>query len=190
MRTILILAYVALASTKHLHVKIDQLEYGFCDGSAEPAAIDTATVEPFPIVVATGETITLSVQITLNEVVPAGAQVSLKIKKEGLIPVPIPCLEIDGLHIGSCDYDGDHLLELGAETLCPDYFPDGQECMLPLSPGVYGGGEPLVLGPLPEIPPIIGDLLASGTYYADATITLADGTQMACLYVRVELAGH
>ena len=51
--------------------------------------------------VATGETITLSVQITLNEVVPAGAQVSLKIKKEGLIPVPIPCLEIDGLHIGS-----------------------------------------------------------------------------------------
>merc|ERR1711964_116319 len=119
MRTILILACLALASTKHLHVKIDQLEYGFCDGSAEPATIDTATVEPFPIVVATGETITLSVQITLNEVVPAGAQVSLKIKKEGLIPVPIPCLE----------------------------------CNLPLSPGAYGGGEPLVLGPLPEIHP-------------------------------------
>merc|ERR1711909_243733 len=169
MKTILVLACVALAGAKHIHVKIDQLEYGFCDGSAEPASIDAASVEPFPIVVATGETITLSVQITLNEVVPAGAQVSLKIKKEGLIPVPIPCLEIDGLHIGSCDYDGDHL---------------------PLNPGVYGGGEPLVLGPLPEIPSIIGDLLASGTYYADATITLADGTQMACPYVRVELAGH
>merc|ERR1711909_224931 len=119
MKTILVLACVALAGAKHIHVKIDQLEYGFCDGSAEPASIDAASVEPFPIVVATGETITLSVQITLNEVVPAGAQVSLKIKKEGLIPVPIPCLEIDGLHIGSCDYDGDHLLELGAETLCP-----------------------------------------------------------------------
>merc|ERR1712236_179216 len=174
MKTILVLACVALASAKHIHVKIDQLEYGFCDGSAEPASIDAASVEPFPIVVATGETITLSVQITLNEVIPA----------------PIPCLEIDGLHIGSCDYDGDHLLELGAETLCPDYFPAGQDCKLPLNPGVYGGGEPLVLGPLPEIPSIIGDLLASGTYYADATITLADGTQMACLYVRVELAGH
>merc|ERR1711909_114992 len=97
MKTILVLACVALAGAKHIHVKIDQLEYG------------------------------------------------------------------------SCDYDGDHL---------------------PLNPGVYGGGEPLVLGPLPEIPSIIGDLLASGTYYADATITLADGTQMACLYVRVELAGH
>ena len=87
------------------------------------------------------------------------------------------------------DYDGDQLLEEGADTLCPTYFPDGQDCKLPLNPGVYGGGEPLVLGPLPEIPGIIGDLLASGTYYADATITLADGTQMACLYVRVEVTG-
>merc|ERR1711909_131368 len=111
MKTILVLACVALAGAKHIHVKIDQLEYGFCDGSAEPASIDAASVEPFPIVVATGETITLSVLITS-------------------------------------------------------------------------------LGPLPEIPSIIGGLLASGTYYADATITLADGTQMACLYVRVELAGH
>merc|ERR1712055_1217318 len=82
MKTILVLACVALASAKHIHVKIDQLEYGFCDGSAEPASIDAASVEPFPIVVATGETITLSVQLTLNEVVPAGAQVSLKIKKQ------------------------------------------------------------------------------------------------------------
>merc|ERR1712243_326853 len=151
MRTILILACVALASTKHLHVKIDQLEYGFCDGSAEPATIDTATVDPFPVVVATGETITLSVQITLNEVVPAGAQVSLKIKKEGLIPVPIPCLEIDGLHIGSCDYDGDYLLTEGADAICGPYFPEGQECALPLNPGTYGGDPPLVLE-VPEIP--------------------------------------
>merc|ERR1712083_634200 len=138
---------VALASARNVHVKIDQLEYGFCDGSAEPATIDALAVEPFPIVIATGETITLTVEITLNEVVPVGAQVSLKIKKEGLIPIPIPCLTIDGLHIGSCDYDGDYLLEQGADTLCPTYFP------------------------LPDIPAVIGDLLAAGTYYADATIS-------------------
>merc|ERR1712234_9228 len=189
MKIFLVLACLALASAKHVHVKIDQLEYGFCDGSAEPASIDNASVEPFPIVVATDETITLSVQITLNEVVPAGAQVSLKIKKEGLIPVPIPCLEIEGLHIGSCDYDGDHLLELGAEALCPTYFPDGQECALPLNPGTYGGDPPIVLT-LPEIPAIIAELLASGTYYAEATISLADGTQMVCLFVRVEVTAH
>merc|ERR1712168_659916 len=188
--SLLCLAIVAMASARNVHVKIDQLEYGFCDGSAEPASIDALAVEPFPIVIATGETITLTVEITLNEVVPVGAQVSLKIRKEGVIDIPFPCLTIDGLHIGSCDYDGDSLLEAGADTLCPTYFPDGQECKLPLKPGTYGGGDPLVLGPLPEIPSVIGDLLASGTYYADATITTADGTQMACLFIRVELAGH
>merc|ERR1712121_598209 len=134
MKAILFLACAALASARN--IKVDQLEYGFCDGSAEPASIDFATVEPFPVVLATGETITIGVQITLNEVVPEGAQVSLKIKKEGLLDIPFPCLEIEGLHIGSCDYDGQHLLELGAEALCPTYFPDGQDCSLPLNPGV------------------------------------------------------
>ena len=85
-------------------------------------------------------------------------------------------------------YDGDTLLaEAETAGICPAYFPAGQECMLPLNGGVYGGGDPLVLT-VPEIPSIIGDLLASGTYYADATITLADGTVMACIYVRVQLA--
>ena len=84
-------------------------------------------------------------------------------------------------------YDADTLLAEAAEVgICPAYFPEGQECMLPLNAGVYGGGDPLVLT-LPEIPSIIGDLLASGTFYADATITLADGTEMACIYVRLEV---
>eukprot|EP00091_Calanus_sinicus_P013947 TRINITY_DN30_c0_g1_i25.p1 TRINITY_DN30_c0_g1~~TRINITY_DN30_c0_g1_i25.p1 ORF type:complete len:108 (-),score=45.33 TRINITY_DN30_c0_g1_i25:67-390(-) len=88
MKAFFALACVALASARN--IKIDQLEYGFCDGSAEPASLDMISVEPFPIVIATGETITLSVQLTLNEPVPEGAQVSLKIKKEGLIDIPLP----------------------------------------------------------------------------------------------------
>merc|ERR1739838_89221 len=187
MKLFIVLACVALASARNL--KLDQLEVGFCPGSAEPASIDIATVDPFPVVLATDATITLSVQLTLNEPVPVGAQVSLKIKKEGIIDIPFPCIEVEGLHLGSCDYDGDTLLSEGADALCPAHFPDGQDCMLPLNPGVYGAGDPLVLT-VPEIPSIIGDLLASGTYYADATITLADGTEMACIYVRVELTGN
>eukprot|EP00092_Neocalanus_flemingeri_P034340 GFUD01037347.1.p1 GENE.GFUD01037347.1~~GFUD01037347.1.p1 ORF type:complete len:183 (+),score=49.41 GFUD01037347.1:74-622(+) len=181
MKAFLFISCVALASA--------QLEYGFCDGSAEPASIDMATVDPFPVVLATGETVSLSVQLTLNEPIPVGAQVSLKIKKEGIIPIPFPCIEVEGLHLGSCDYDGDHLLEIGADALCPTYFPEGQECMLPLNPGVYGAGEPLVIT-FPEIPALIAELLATGTYYAQATITLADGTEMACIYIRVELVAE
>ena len=40
-----------------------------------------------------------------------------------------------GVHLGSCDYDGDALLALFADTLCPTYFPDGQEYKLPMNPG-------------------------------------------------------
>merc|ERR1712123_526404 len=148
-----VLALVAAASCTPLVPKLDSLEYGFCDGSPTPATI-TASVEPFPVVIATGETITISVSIDLAEEVPVGTQISLKIKKEGIIDIPFPCIEIDGLHLGSCD---------------------------------YGGDPPLVIT-VPEIPAIIGDLLGSGTYYAQATLTTPDGATFACIFVRVELA--
>merc|ERR1712193_359612 len=99
-----LLALVAVASSSPLVPKLDSLEYGFCDGSPEPGSL-TASVDPFPVVIATGETITISVSIDLAEEVPVGSQVSLKIKREGLIDIPFPCLTIDDLQIGSCDYD-------------------------------------------------------------------------------------
>merc|ERR1712142_1381903 len=157
MKFLVSLALLGLAAARNLQdVRIDSLEYGFCEGAAEPATIDTLTVEPFPLVIATGETITLQVAITLNEPVPVGSSIELKIKKEGIVDIPFPCLNIDDLHIGSCTYDGD---------------------------------DPLVVT-LPEIPSIIGDLLASGTYYAQATVKLADGSDMTCIWVRVQLVGH
>merc|ERR1711909_205161 len=91
--------------------------------------------------------------------------------------------------LGSCDYDGDELLASASDFLCPTYFPDGQDCMLPLNPGFYGSTDSLTLT-LPEIPGILVDLLAAGTYYADATVKYADGSEMTCLYIRVELSGH
>merc|ERR1712236_52043 len=98
------LASVALVSARNL--KIDELEVGFCDGANQDVlSLDNIKVEPFPLVVATGETITLTVEVTLNEPVPVGASVDLTIKKEGLIPIKIPCLDIDGTPIGSCTYD-------------------------------------------------------------------------------------
>merc|ERR1712112_156644 len=174
-----LLALVAAASSSPLVPKLDSLEYGFRDGSPEPGSL-TASVDPFPVVIATGETITISVSIDLTEEVPVGSQVSLKIKREGLIDIPFPCLTIDDLQIGSCDYDG-------ADLICTDCFPEGQACALPLGPGMYGGDPPLVLE-VPEIPAIIGDLLGSGTYYASATITTPEGNTFACIYIRVELA--
>ena len=80
-------------------------------------------------------------------------------------------------------YDGDALLAMGAPTLCPTYFPEGQECALPLGPGVYGGGEPLVLGPIDGIPAVLSPFL-KGTIRAEATVTDAAGEIFACLWIR------
>merc|ERR1712243_537233 len=132
-----LLAFVAAASSSPLVPKLDSLEYGFCDGSPEPGSL-TASVDPFPVVIATGETITISVSIDLAEEVPVGSQVSLKIKREGLIDIPFPCLTVDDLQIGSCDYDGDELIAAGADVICTDYslrdrpvvFPLAQACMV------------------------------------------------------------
>ena len=55
------------------------------------------------------------------------------------------------------DYAGQDLLDFGAGVLCPTYFPEGQDCMLPLNPGKYGGGEPLTIT-LGDIPDILGIL--------------------------------
>ena len=59
------------------------------------------SVAPFPILVQNGATITLEVQITLKEEVAVGAQVDLNLVLEGIIPIKIPCLDLDGVNIGS-----------------------------------------------------------------------------------------
>merc|ERR1719295_1831108 len=166
---VLLLALAAVVSGKNL--RMDELEYGFCEGSPEPLSLDSIDVKPFPIVLQSGQEI----------------RIQLNIVKEGLIPFPIPCLTLsEDLHIGSCEYDGQHLLEVGADALCPTYFPDGQDCSLPLNPGQYGSTEALSVV-LPEIPDIIVSVLGSGTYRAEVHGMLEDGTEMVCLYARVEL---
>merc|ERR1711993_169722 len=179
---------VASASAKDIGLNLlappSELEYGFCDGSPEPLTFDVIPVAPFPILVQNGASITLEVQITLNEEVAVGAQVDLNLVLEGIIPIKIPCLDIEGLHIGSCHYDGDELLATASDFLCPTYVPEGQACALPLGPGVYGGGDPLVLGPIESIPDILLPFL-KGTVRAEANFNLADGTLFACGYARV-----
>merc|ERR1712240_333905 len=162
--------------------------HGLCPGSNDPLDLNTLSIEPYPIVVATGAEINLQLLITLNEPVPEGATVSLKIVKKGVIDLPIPCLEIEGIHLGSCDYTGQEILDFAADFLCPDYVPDGQTCTLPLNPGQYGGDQPLNIV-LPTLPDNIVDLLASGAYKIEATVNLADGSEMTCIFVSLELTG-
>merc|ERR1712126_263922 len=169
------LATIAAVSARH--IKIDEIDYGFCEGAAQPGTIDKVEVTPFPISLHTGDSLTILAQLTLNEVVPQGAMVCLEITNE----------EGELLHIGSCEYTADHLLDRYSDFLCPDHVPEGQACATPLNPGTYGGEPPIELV-IPEIPDILVDLIGAGTYQAKATIKLEDGTEMTCIYVRVEIA--
>merc|ERR1712236_208521 len=55
--------------------------------------------------------------------------------------------------------------------LCPQYVPDGQECKLPLAPGVFGGGDPFVITIEDAIPDIIKPFL-KGTIRADHNVDM------------------
>ena len=71
-----------------------------------------------------------------------------------------------------------------ADFLCPTYVPEGQACALPLGPGVYGGGEPLTVGPIESIPDILLPFLR-GTIRVEATVTDSAGDTVACIWVRL-----
>merc|ERR1712098_817277 len=137
MKVLALILLVSAVSAKNIRIQLlappTELEHGYCKGSPEPADLDKLSIDPFPIMIGNGLTETLELQVTLKEEIAKGAQVHLDAKLEGIIPIPIPCVEINGLHIGSCDYDADHLLNLADPILCPDHFPEGQACALPLS---------------------------------------------------------
>merc|ERR1711988_1355768 len=103
MKLIVFLATVVLVSAKS--IKIDQLEYGFSEGAdTSVGTIDAVDVQPFPVEVKTGATVTISATLTLAATVQTGSTVSL---------------DIEGLHIGSCSYDADYLLTKFSDFLCP-----------------------------------------------------------------------
>ena len=58
-------------------------------------------VVPFPVSLAEGATLTISGFLTIAEELPVGATVTLDIVKEGLIDLPIPCLDLGVVEFGS-----------------------------------------------------------------------------------------
>jgi len=161
-----------------------EVEYGFCDGSPEPASLDKISIEPFPVIIKSGATITLDSQVTLNEEIVVGSRLSLSVTLEGIIPIKIPCLDIGGTNLGSCEYDVDELLGMVSATgICEDYIPEGQACNLPLGPGVYGSGEPLVI-PFNDVPDILAPFL-KGVIRAEATFLTPSGDNFGCVWIRV-----
>ena len=71
------------------------------ESTPQPLSIEVATIKPFPIPLVTGTGLDVNVLFQLKEVCPVGTTVKMDMKLTGLIEVPIPCLEIDDIALGS-----------------------------------------------------------------------------------------
>ncbi len=99
----------------------------------------------------------------------------------------IHIFQIDGTPLGSCEYEASKLLtDLEGTGYCDQLVPEGQACALPLNPGTYAPGDSVIEITLPDIPPILIPFLG-GDIDATVVIKLADGTEIICLHVLIEL---
>ena len=71
------------------------IKFTFTEGSPEPFTIYSFEVAPFPVLIAKDAVIEYSIQIGLNELIPIGSYVNFTITKLGIIPIKIPCYELD-----------------------------------------------------------------------------------------------
>ena len=83
------------------------------EGSPVPGHIDKLSVSPFPILIQVlllmhscpypqnGATVSVEALLTSLTEVKEGATAELSVVLEGIIPIEVPCLEIEGFQLGS-----------------------------------------------------------------------------------------
>merc|ERR1719500_1939070 len=189
MRFLIFVTCVALAIAAPRLVKLGQdIAWEWC-GDGRPIDVKELTVEPYPVILAGGASITAAITIEILENIPVGTMIKVKIVKD-MFGLTLPCIEIDGHHIGSCEYEGDYLLDFAKDALCGDkytpggYFPEGQDCKLPLAPGTYGGKDPMIITLPDKIPDAILGLL-HGKLHADLRALNADGSEIGCAKIHL-----
>merc|ERR1712156_493017 len=177
---------LALASTQALSLRVQKVrapDVNECmDGTSDWFSNIALNVQPWPVEIAAGKTITLDGAIDIMQEIEVGSGLNLKLT---LITA------IGNLNIGSCDYDVQHLLDTlkgadGGEEICNSLMAEGQDCNLPLMPGSYAKGDEAIVITLPDIPPVLEPFL-KGTIKAQAIGKKPDGSAVACLEVMLEL---
>ena len=99
MRTFIFSTLLAVVTARHAILK--ELQYGFCDGAGQPLSVDEFVVEPYPLEVHSGAVIHLALGFTLDEVIPAGSRLRVKMFKDLLVDLPLPCLPYGDTYLGS-----------------------------------------------------------------------------------------
>lgn len=163
-----------------------------CDPEITEANFDNLDIKvrPDPIVIKEGDKVGLHFAIDLLKE-KKGGTVKIDIKS-GILPVP--CLEIDGKRVGSCEYKTEELVGAFCQLCeaignCEELLPDGQECHLPAMAGHYGGvfnGDDFVDVTIPAIPDIILGFL-NGTLKIHLLGKDENGNEDLCADIELEV---
>eukprot|EP00093_Oithona_nana_P009909 09909.XXX_599589_598912_1 [CDS] Oithona nana genome sequencing. len=148
----------------------------------------SVNIQPWPVHVATGATLSIDGGLTILDAIVEGSQLKLDLSLvTALGNLPIPCLPIDGLEIGSCTYPIQRLLDDALELgVCELFLPEGQDCSLPLNPGSYAPGTEALEVTIPDIPAVLEPFL-KGKINAKLIGIIPDGTEIVCLETTLEL---
>ena len=74
----------------------NDIPFSICDAAATNQYVNnlTVSVQPNPIVIKPRKQISLDIGLDLLKEIPIGSRISLKLKKDDWIDIPIPCLKV------------------------------------------------------------------------------------------------
>merc|ERR1712098_873951 len=152
-------------------VAVAKPDFEACPGFEDNSFVNpwSFTINPDPVMAKEGAEVKIHFDATILKTLPVGTKIDVKMTKSGL---PLPCLPISTLpiHIGSCSYEAQELLDLIPAEDCQKFAPAGQECKLPLNPGFYGDSDPNGVKPFIQ-----------GEISVTAKAMNADGTEYLCM---------
>merc|ERR1712107_922894 len=114
MQQIIILIFLAAVSSGARLIDVHP-SYGTCHddypNATSSSTFDKLDIQPYPVPFKEREQLNISVQFTINEIIPSGANITIEIlsRMESLIPLPIPCYKFHGEFSTSCEFEADYL---------------------------------------------------------------------------------
>ena len=166
--------------------------YGTCHddypNATSSSTFDKLHIHPHPVPFKEREQLNISVQFTINEIIPSGANITIEIlsRIDSILPIEIPCYKFqNGQFSTSCEFEADYLLQKFSDLLCQD----NQTCSTPLQPGVYGGEIPMKYF-IPELPDFVAEVVIPPTLpdtWEFRYLVHYEGSIHSCFYADIEI---
>jgi len=180
MRSSLVVAIFGMMCAIAFGERNFKFSWDSCGQSSDPIVIKSLSVGPDPIVL--GGNITISGAVTVGVAVPS-AQLLITLEAQIFgIWTEIPCVD----NIGSCTYDNicDYLTPDNPVCL-PPFSNYGIPCQCPIPAGSYALPSITVPTKNPGL-----SWLTDGSYYIKAQGLDANGNELACYEVYVNLSSN